>query len=72
MIPIPSSRIFRSRWRAIWWSICVIAGAVMFVGFGDAPKDGHAAAAAAHSTDALGQPIDDKAMRDLVKALEGK
>lgn len=33
MIPLPTSRIFRSRRGALWWSFWVIVGAVTSVPF---------------------------------------
>ncbi|URW74521.1 hypothetical protein M9980_07985 [Sphingomonas donggukensis] len=69
MLPIPNSKVFRSRKGAIWWSFWVIVAAVMTVGFGDAPEKG-AAPTKAVATDALGQPIDDKNLKDLMKVME--
>ena len=70
MIPIPTSRVFRSRRGAILWSFWVLVATVMAVGFGDAPPADHkAATAAAHPTDALGMPVDDQQVRDLMNAM---
>lgn len=37
MIPLPTSKVFRSRGGALWWSFWVIVAAVLTVGFGSAP-----------------------------------
>lgn len=55
MIPRRPSRIFRSRWAALFWAAGVIFTAVTFIGFGD--KESHQAAAALE--DATGANISD-------------
>ena len=54
MIPIPNSKVFRSRRGALWWSFWVIIGAVMTVGFGPAASK-HPKAEVA--TDATGEEV---------------
>jgi hypothetical protein len=67
MIPIPTSRVFRSRRGALKWSFWVIVAAVMTAGFGNAPAD-HPKAAA-HATDALGMAVDDQQLKALLKVM---
>ena len=66
MIPIPTSRVFRSRRGALIWCFWVIAGAVLFVGFGDAPAKPDATH---HATDALGMSVDEQNLKALVAAM---
>ncbi|MES2337377.1 MAG: hypothetical protein V4537_04690 [Pseudomonadota bacterium] len=73
MIPIPTSRVFRSRRGALVWGFWVIVAAVMTVGFGDdpAPANGSATTAAA-TTDALGMPVDDESVKQLMTAMNAR
>lgn len=66
MIPIPTSRVFRSRRGALIWCGWVIVGAVMFVGFGDAPAKPDVTH---HATDALGMSVDEQNLKVLVAAM---
>ncbi|SOB86471.1 hypothetical protein SAMN06297144_1576 [Sphingomonas guangdongensis] len=65
MLPRNPSRIFRSRWRALWWAGGVCVSAVLFVGFGS-HEAGRAVAA---QTDVLGGQVDDKDLQELMKVL---
>jgi hypothetical protein len=67
MIPIPTSRVFRSRRGALLWSFWVLVVVVMTVGFGDPPAAD--TKTAAHATDALGMSVDDQNLKDLMKAM---
>lgn len=67
MIPIPTSRVFRSRRGALLWAFWVIVAAVMAVGFGDPPAPN--AKVAARATDATGMPIADQDMNALMAAI---
>jgi hypothetical protein len=55
MIPRRPSRLFRSRWAALFWAAGVLFTAVSFIGFGD--KESHQAAAALQ--DATGTNVSD-------------
>ena len=68
MLPIPTSRVFRSRRGAIVWSFWVLVAVVMTVGFGDAPAS-DTKTVATQATDALGMPVDDQNLKDLMKAM---
>ncbi len=70
MLPIPTSRVFRSRRGALKWSFWVLVATVMAVGFGDAPpKDEKAVASVTGATDTLGMPVDDQNLNALVQAM---
>ncbi len=69
MIPIPTSKVFRSRRGALIWSFWVIVAAVMAAGFGDPPASDPKPGTTAHATDALGMPVDDQNLKDLMKAM---
>lgn len=52
MLPLPTPRIFRSRWGALRWALLVIVGAALTAGFPDeAPRP-------TTPVDATGQPVD--------------
>lgn len=69
MLPIPDSRVFRSRKGALWWSFWVLVATVMSVGFGDpAPTANATEANASAPTDALGEPVTDKDLQALAAA----
>lgn len=66
MLPIPTSKVFRSRGGALWWSFWVIVAAVLTVGFaGSDTPSGNAAAA----SDASGAPVNESDVANLVAAL---
>jgi hypothetical protein len=65
MLPRNPSQMFRSRWRALWWATGVCVSAVMFVGLGSHQTE----KAVAASTDVLGQQVDDKDLKELMKVL---
>ena len=67
MIPIPTSRVFRSRRGALMWSFWVLVATVMAVGFADPPAS--KPDAAAHATDAMGMAVDDKDMKELMRVM---
>lgn len=65
MIPRRPSRIFRSRWAALFWAAGVLFTAVTFIGFGD--KESHQAAAALQ--DATGANVSDADLSTLANLL---
>ena len=69
MIPIPTSRVFRSRRGTITWSFWVIVAAVMAAGFADAPEI-KSKGVRSHATDALGMPVDDRQLKELMKMMD--
>lgn len=71
MLPIPSSNLFRSRRKAMWYAFWVIVGAVLSVPFapgGSAKPDGNVTAQAPDATaEALNQ-ADFAAIADAIKS----
>jgi hypothetical protein len=70
MIPMPTSRVFRSRRGALLWSFWVLVAAVMTVGFGDASSsEGNTTTTAAHVSEGAGTPAGDAALEDALRAM---
>ena len=72
MIPRRPSRLFKSRWTALWWAAGVLFTAVTTVGFGpSASTNTSAATNAAMPTDAAGAPVSDADVKMLATLLNG-
>ena len=75
MFPRRPTRIFRSRWSALWWACGVIFFAVTTIGFGSpsAQPQGNQTQAQADApiTDALGDPVSNADMAALKKFVDG-
>lgn len=55
MIPVRTSSVFKSRWKALLWAAGIIWFAYDFAG--SEPQGGNASANAEQSTDATGAPV---------------
>ena len=64
---LPSPRVFRSRWAAVFW-----AAGVVWLAYGIAQGGGEQPhpAAAKTTTDATGTPVDDSDTRNAISALD--
>ena len=68
MIPRRPSRLFKSRWTALWWAAGVLFTAVTTVGFGPSATNNTAAQAPA-LTDATGATVSDADLQTLAGLL---
>jgi hypothetical protein len=69
MVPMRTSRIFKSRWMALVWAAGIIWFAYDFAGSGS--EDGNASANAAQLSDATGAPITKDEEKKLAEELNG-
>ena len=70
---MPFSRLFRSRWAALFWAAGIIWTAVDVAGSTPAPRadDGNAAAAVAVATDAMGDDVDANSLAEIANLVDG-
>jgi hypothetical protein len=68
MLPLPTSRVFRSRRAALRWSAWVVVAAVASVGVAGSTSGKRTVAERA--TDSLGMQVDDQELKKLLAAMK--
>jgi len=68
---MPFSRLFRSRWAALFWAAGIIWTAVDVAASAPAPRADGGNAAAAVATDAMGDDVDANSLAEIANLVDG-